>query len=309
LTLVLILGHHAQVLVRPVARLVALVAVVALAGTVAACGSAGRDDGRLQVVAAFYPLAWMAQGVGGNQVDVRSLTGAGQEPHDLELAARDVGAVVDADAVVYLHGFQPAVDDAVAEAHDDRVFDAAPTAELDRRVEGGTDPHFWLDPVRFEAVTEAFATFLTRRDPVHAEAYRARRDQVVGELRALDADLRAGLASCRHRDLVTSHRAFGYLAARYGLRQVGISGLAPEAEPSPAQLAKVSRFVEEHDVSTIYLEPLVSSDIADAVASETGARTAILDPIETLTDASGGDDYLAVMRANLRTLRRGQVCR
>ena len=219
------------------------------------------------------------------------MTGAGQEPHDLELAARDVGAVVDADAVVYLSGFQPAVDDATDEAHDDRVFDAAPFAHLDRRVEGGRDPHFWLDPVRFEAVTKAFTSFLAKRDPVHAAGYAAGRDHVLAQLRTLDGQLRAGLAWCRHHELVTSHEAFGYLAARYGLAQVGISGLAPEAEPSPAQLAGVSRFVETHDVDTIYFEPLVSSDIADTVASETGARTAVLDPLESLSRASAGDDY------------------
>ncbi|MBV9951217.1 MAG: zinc ABC transporter substrate-binding protein [Acidimicrobiia bacterium] len=292
-----------------VVRVLALVVGTALVATLTGCGSDRPDDGRLQVVAAFYPLAWMAQGVGGDRVDVRSLTGAGQEPHDVELAARDVGAVVDADAVVYLRGFQPAIDDATHEAHDDRVFDAAPAADLDRRVEGGTDPHFWLDPVRFEAVTKAFASFLAQRDPAHAAAYATRRDHVVAQLHALDTQLRHGLASCRHDELVTSHEAFGYLAARYGLRQVGITGIAPEAEPSPRQLAAVSRFVDGHHVDTIYFEPLVSSDIADAVASETGARTAVLDPIESLSRASAGDDYPAVLRADLRTLRRGQGCR
>ena len=107
------------------------------------------------------------------------------------------------------------------------------------------------------------------------------------KLAALDADLREGLASCERDQLVTSHDAFGYLAARYGMTQVGISGLTPEAEPSPADLAEVTRFVEEHDVRTIYFETLVSPDIAEALASETGARTAVLDPIEGLTGIVG----------------------
>jgi zinc transport system substrate-binding protein len=304
LTLVLILGQHAQVLVRAVAVVVS----VTLLATGAACGSGDPDDGRFHVVAAFYPLAWMAEEVGGNRVDVRTLTGSGQEPHDLELAARDVAAVVDADAVVYLRGFQPAVDDAVGEAHEDRVFDAARSADLVRRAGSGTDPHFWLDPVRFEAVTGAFARFLAERDPAHADGYAARRARVVAQLRALDRQLHDGLGRCRRRELVTSHASFGYLAARYGLRQVSISGVAPEAEPSPAQLAEVSRLVEDHDVTAVYVEPLVSPDIADAVASEAGARTVVLDPIESLSDASPGRDYLAIMRANLRTLEREQGC-
>ena len=190
--------------------------------------------------------------------------------------------------VVYLSGFQPAVDEAIDQAEPDGVFDAAPSADLDRVDDEGTaDPHFWLDPVRLRAVTSAFASFLSEADPAHARDYAAGRAEVDAKLAALDADLREGLASCERDQLVTSHDAFGYLAARYGMTQVGISGLTPEAEPSPADLAEVTRFVEEHDVRTIYFETLVSPDIAEALASETGARTAVLDPIEGLTRIVG----------------------
>jgi zinc transport system substrate-binding protein len=108
---------------------------------------------------------------------------------------------------------------------------------------------------------------------------------------------------------VTSHAAFGYLARRYGLTQVGITGLAPDAEPSPADLARVSRLVRREGVRTVYYETLVSPDVARTVASETGARTAVLDPVEGLTKASAGRDYLGVMRSNLAALRVGQPCR
>ena len=287
-----------------------LLAVVVVAGA-AACGSDGEggSDGRLRIVAGFYPLEWMAASVGGPHVEVESLATGGQEPHDLELAPRDVAALVDADAVVYLSGFQPAVDEAIDQAEPERVFDAAPSADLDRVDDEGTaDPHFWLDPVRLRAVTRAFARFLSEADPTHAREYAAGRDEVDAKLAALDADLREVLASCERDQLVTSHDAFGYLATRYGMTQVGISGLTPEAEPSPADLAEVTRFVEDHDVRTFYFASLVGPDIAEALASETGARTAVLDPIEGLTESSAGDDYLAVMRANLASLRTGQPC-
>jgi zinc transport system substrate-binding protein len=289
-----------------------LVAVALAAKLLTGCESGGSSgpSGRLTVVAGFYPLAWMAEVVGGRHVEVESLTAAGQEPHDLELAARDVAALVDAEAVVYLGGFQPAVDEAADQAPAERVYDAAPAADLDLTDEGGAaDPHFWLDPIRFVSVVESFTAFLSVRDPAHEAAFAANRDEVVSALESLDADLRDGLASCEDGRLVTSHDAFGYLAARYGFEEIGITGLSPEAEPSPADVADVIRFVDDHDVRTVYVETLVSPDVADAIAEETGARTAVLDPIEGLTGASEGGDYLEVMRANLATLREGQACR
>jgi zinc transport system substrate-binding protein len=293
------------------ARAVALTLAVVLAGTMAACGSGtGTDDGKLRVVAGFYPLAWMAESVGGRHVDVESLTAGGQEPHDLELAPRDVAELVDADAVVYLSGFQPAVDAAVDQASPERVHDTADDADPDLEDDSGaTDPHFWLDPVRFRTVTRGFTAFLADRDPANADAYMAAGARVEAQLTDLDEDMQAGLEGCERRELVTGHEAFGYFASRYRLRQVGISGLSPEDEPSPADLADVTRFVEDHDVRTIYFETLASPDVAEAIASETGAATAVLDPIEGLTDASAGSDYLGVMRADLASLQQGQPCR
>lgn len=285
-----------------------------------ACGSSGPSGGggRLQVAASFYPLAWVAEQVGGDRVDVHSLTKPGAEPHDLELTPRDVGAVVDADLIVYLSGFQPSVDEAVGQADDARVFDARPAAKLDlisTPIEGvddeagSPDPHFWLDPTRLADVAGDLGDVLARRDPDHAATYRANAKAVVARLGALDGRYREALQDCEHKDLVTSHDAFGYLARRYGLRQVAVSGLSPEAEPTPGDLARTAKFVEDNDVRTIYLEPLASPATAKAVASEAGVRTDVLDPIEGLDDGSQGDDYLAVMRANLANLVRGQPCR
>jgi zinc transport system substrate-binding protein len=274
----------------------------------------------LSIEASFYPLQWMAQQVGGDHVDVASLTKPGAEPHDLELTPRDVADIADADAVVYLAGFQPAVDDAVDQVDKAKVFDAAPAARLDLTFTpieegkeasdeaGSTDPHFWLEPTRLAAVADDFASYLGDRDPDNAAAYRDNAAAVGDKLSTLDGEFTTGLASCANKNLVTSHNAFGYLARRYGLNQVGITGLTPEEEPSPEDLASVTDFVETNHVRTIYFETLVSPAIADSVASETGAHTDVLDPIEGLNDESQGDDYLAVMRANLANIEKGQPC-
>lgn len=310
----------------PVRRVVSAVAVAlavatAVAATVAACGAPVQParDGRLHVSAAFYPLQFVAARIGGSAVDVTNLTRPGGEPHDLELTPRDIARLEGADLVVYLKGFQPAVDDALSVARPHAVFDAASAASLDltyrplsepgsRQQAARPDPHFWLDPLRLRAVATALEPVMARADPPHAAQFAANLRRLEADLTALDAELATGLAGCTSRDLVTSHVAFGYLAERYGLHQVGIGGLDPEGEPDPRRIAEVSRYVRDHHVRTIYVETLVSPAVADTVASETGARTAVLDPLEGLTTDSPGADYLSVMRANLAQLKEGQPC-
>ena len=302
---------------------------VATALLAAGCGStedAPADHG-LQVVAGFYPLEWAAQRVGGDRVDVSSLTPAGAEAHDLELAPQDVAAVADADLLVYLDGFQPALDEAARNEAADTAWDAGraadlvPTAEEDAH-EGETaeeheehagedearDPHFWLDPVRLASVGDALAERLAEADPDGAAGYEQNAAALRADPEALDAEIRAGLADCAVDTLVTGHEAFGYLADRYGLEVVGISGLSPSQEPDPAQLAEITALVRERGVTTVYTETLVDPAVAETVATEAGVRTAVLDPIEGLTDESAGSDYLEVMRANLATLQEGQSC-
>jgi zinc transport system substrate-binding protein len=280
-----------------------------LAMTGCGAGADGPGAGRLQVAAAFYPLQWVTAQVAGERADVESLTPPGAEPHDLELGPRDLVALGDADLVVYLDGFQPAVDQAVGQEAADSALDVTDSARLSLAADdGATDPHFWLDPMRLADVADAVAERLAAADPGHAERYRARATDVRADLETLDDEMTAGLAECERNDLVTSHRAFGYLAERYDLRQVGISGLSPESEPAPGDLAAVAEYVENHDVRTIFYETLVSPEVAETVAGETGATTAVLDPLEGLTDDSAGDDYLSVMRSNLQTLQRGLGC-
>ena len=152
------------------------------------------------------------------------------------------------------------------------------------------------------------AARLTEIDPERAAEFAANLTALTDDLDALDAEYTDALAACTNRDVVTSHNAFGYLAQRYDLTQVGISGLSPENEPSPADLAAVTEFVRDNGVTTIYFETLVSPALAETLAAETGASTAVLDPIEGLSDASKGSDYLDIMRSNLANLVQGQGC-
>ncbi len=267
----------------------------------------------------FYPLAFVAERVGGARVEVANLTPPGVEPHDVELTARDTAAIADADLVVYLAGFAVAVDEAIDNEAGERAFDVAVAAELDLQLtpiedgeehadEAGADPHFWLDPTRLAGVGDALADRLGRLDPASSAAYSANAAALRADLELLDAEFTAGLAGCAGRALVTSHNGFGYLAERYGLVQVGIAGLTPDEEPSPGALAEVADYVEANGVTTIFSETLVSPEIAETIAAETDARTAVLDPLEGLAADAEGENYLAVMRSNLVALRAGLSC-
>ena len=287
----------------PLAGVVAWLLVAGCEGSPEEGSRAADESGALDVAASFYPLEYVTEAVGADRVEVANLTTPGAEPHDLELAPREVGRLGDADLVVYLEGFQPAVDDAVS-TQAAETLDVAAAADLQ-----GDDPHFWLDPLRLADVADAVAQRLAELDPPGVETYEANAARLREELAALDAELADGLASCDVHLLVTGHEAFGYLADRYGFTQVGISGLDPDAEPDPGAIAEVSDLVRDRGVTTVYSEVLVDPAIAQTVAAEAGAQTAVLDPVEGITDASAGEDYPAVMRANLETLREGQQCR
>jgi zinc transport system substrate-binding protein len=297
---------------RRLALLVCAAAILAL-GT--GCSAEGNDS--RTVVAAFYPLAWVSEEIAGDDVDVVNLTPPGAEPHDIELTARDVERVQDAEVVLYLgDGFMPALEDAV-EGHDGAIDLLAEqnllpgTDELGREEEKEEhegeqrtelDPHVWLDPARLGAIAGTVAEALG--EPTAAE-------ELVVRLEGLDRELREGLASCKRREIVTSHAAFAYLADAYGLRQIALTGISPEAEPSPRALEALIAEVKEESATTVFFETLVSSRLAETVARETGARTAALNPLEGLSDGelAAGADYFSVMRDNLGVLREALECR
>jgi zinc transport system substrate-binding protein len=276
-----------------------VILILVIAAALTGCGSAssaGSDD-KTSVVAAFYPLAYAAQQIGGDSVDVTNVTPPGAEPHDVELSVRDVEKVRSADVVLYLgDGFQPALERAV-EGADGQTVDLLESTDVRDH-----DPHVWLDPVRYEDVAHRIGEVLERPDVAKAFSYRVQR---------LDQEFRRGLAHCERRQIVTSHEAFGYLAERYGLEQIAITGLSPESEPTPRTLERVIDDVRGSGATTVFFEPLVSPRIAETVARETGARTAVLNPLEGLTEEQldRGEDYFSVMRENLAGLRKALGCR
>lgn len=301
-------------------------------GAAGTAGAGGGDAAPLKVMASFYPLQYVTEQVGGDLVKVESLTPPGTEPHDLELSPASVAALEGAAAVVYLSGFQPAVDEAIKQASPAHALDVSAEATLPaghseeahategtgggaasteaghagEEAHAGADLHFWLDPERLAHAAGAVATELGEADPGNAATYKAKAESLTGKLTTLDKDFSQGLATCKTRTVVVSHEAYGYFADKYKLKQVGISGLAPDTEPSPARLAEIGKVVKDEGVSTIFTETLVNPKVAETLAADLKVKTAVLDPLEGLVDDSS--DYEKVMRKNLEALRAALSC-
>ncbi|MBA2752772.1 MAG: zinc ABC transporter substrate-binding protein [Actinobacteria bacterium] len=297
-------------------RRLALVLISALSLIVAGCGGeAVRDqgDGKLQVIASFYPVAEAAGRVAGARAEITNLTPAGTEPHDIELTPDQVDQLQDADLVLYLGGgFQPAIEKVVAR-RDRASVDLLEALPLEKGAaeEGETsDPHFWLDPALMERAVERIQRALGDARPGDRAEIERNAAAYRGELRELDARYKTTLSTCRRRDLVTSHAAFHYLATRYGLSQEPIAGLSPETEPDPKRLAELTDLVRRRNATTVFYETLVSREVAETLARETGTRTAVLNPLEGLTSEQEGKgaSYVSVMDGNLAALKDALGC-
>ncbi|MEZ0166843.1 metal ABC transporter solute-binding protein, Zn/Mn family [Kineococcus sp. LSe6-4] len=275
--------------------------VLALA-LLAACGStdppAGGEDGTT-VVTTSHPLQYTAEAVAGDRASVSSVLAAGDDSHNTEISTRQVAEMVDADVVVHLSGLQPAIDTALSARPPQHLVDAVQYADDEN------DPHFWLDPVRMASLGQDVAAALSEVDPEGAADYEAGAAAFATEMDQLDADYATALAGCRDAALVTSHEAFGYLAQRYGLRQIGIAGVDPEVEPSPARVRDVLEVARENDVTTIFFEETANPAVAEKLAGDLGVQTAVLHPVERVEE---GQDYLSLMQENLQALRTGLNC-
>jgi zinc transport system substrate-binding protein len=303
---------------------VAATAGTALAlATLSACSAesaaAGNTD-KFDVVASFYPMAFLAERIGGSHVHVTSLTQPGQEPHDLEISAKQTAQLQKSDAVLYLKGLQPSVDDAVAQSGLRTRIDAGTLTTLEKHgneVGGhaaahdhsenedlkGLDPHIWLDPVRYAEVAKGVGKAFAKADPDHAADYEKNTTALVKRLDRLNTDFADGLADTKTKVFVTTHAAFGYLAERYGLTEEAINGLDPESEPSAARVRELEKMTKADGVTTVFYETLVSDKTAKTIASDAGLTTDVLDPIEGITAKSRGKDYFSVQEANLKALR------
>jgi zinc transport system substrate-binding protein len=276
----------------------------------------------LRAISSFYPLYEWTKQVGGDRIEVVNLVPVGVEPHDFEPTPADVLRIQGADLLIHQGGgLQPALDKLVKTLKGPRPVVLTVTQGFQLRKglpdphghhrSEASDPHIWLDPLLAKQIVGRIAGVLTKLDVGRAATYRQNAEVYQAKLDALHVEFQHGLAKCRLREIITSHAAFAYLAARYGFGQTPIMGLSPNEEPSPRQLARLADLARKRDIKVIYFETLVSGKVAETLAREVGAKTLVLNPIEGLTtqQAAQGKDYLALMRENLMNLREGLECK
>ncbi|MFC3747844.1 metal ABC transporter substrate-binding protein [Paenibacillus sp. GCM10012306] len=298
---------------------------------------------KLDIKVSFYPMYEFTKNITGDLADVEALIPPGIEPHDWEPTAQDMARITKADVLVYNGaGMESWVDQVLDSASGSKLVSVEASKGLDimegteeeehehgedehghdhgegeehdhghgegedhHHDHGGLDPHVWLAPALAVKEVRNIESALAAAAPEHAEAFKANADAYISKLEALDQEFREATKEVKRKDFITQHAAFGYLAKEYGLTQVPIAGLSPEEEPSAAKMAEIVKFAKTHNVKTIFFETLVSSSVADTIAKEIGAKTAVLNPIEGLTeeDRSNNLDYLGIMRQNLEALK------
>jgi len=270
---------------------------------------------KLQVFGSFYPIYFITSQIGGDKADVRNITPVGVEPHDYEPSTRDIARIENSNMLV-LNG--------VVEAWGDKIKDNLKgtgvkvitagagllTKDITEEGEKIKDPHIWLDPILVKQEVANIEDGFEKIDPKNTAYFQDNAKKLNANLDKLNTDFKQGLSNCQKKDFITSHAAFAYLADAYGLRQVSISGLSPDQEPSAKQLVDIVKFAKEHNVKYIFFESLVSPKLSETIANEIGAKTLVLDPIEGISDddIKQGKNYFTVMENNLKNLQIALGC-
>jgi zinc transport system substrate-binding protein len=312
-------------------KLSTLAVITSLGLVLSGCSSSdsNSDASGIKVVAAMYPLEFVATSIGGDLVSVENFTPPGVEPHDLELTPSQIVTLDDADLLLFISGFQPALEEAAQQSapansldlltidglnlltatedgHDHGAEDEHADEEAHSDEEMVSDPHVWLDPERLVVVAKAVAAKLSEVDPDNSEVFATNLAVFVAELETLDQKFLTGLASCERDLIVTAHAAFGYLADAYGLTQEAIAGLSPESEPTPKRLNEIGKEAKADGTTTIFFETLASPKVAQTLADDLNIEAAVLDPIEGISE---GQTYFSIMESNLEALRKALNCK
>lgn len=281
------------------------------------CGKANLPlDNKISVVTSFYPLYFFTSEIGGDLAHITNITPAGAEPHDYEPTAQDITQIHDSQLLVLNGGGLEAWGDSIKSEIDNkktlviRVGDSLTNQKFTEEGDTITDPHVWLSPQLAQKMVDEITASFIKIDSKNSEYYKANAEALKLKLADLDKEYASSLKNCKQTSIVTSHSAFGYLASTYGLKQISISGLSPEAEPSAKQLTKISNFAKENSIKYIFFESLVSPKLSDTVATEIGAQTLVLNPLEGLSEdqLATGKNYITEMMANLDNLKIALEC-
>jgi len=299
--------------------LVSLIIIVGLGGLLFLNNSTkinSSSNGKLQVTTSFYPMYFFASLIGGDKANVFNITPAASEPHDYEPTTQDIARISRSNMLILNGGKLEAWGDKIKDQLQGTnvvivtAGDGLANKQINENGQMIQDPHVWQNPLLAKKEVEAIEKGFEKINPKDASYFQANAKKLEGELDQLDVEFKQGLASCQKKDFVTSHAAFGYLAAQYGINQVAISGVSPDEEPSSQKLAEITDLVKKENIKIIFFESLVSPKLSLTIAQETGATAMVLDPIEGISDDNlkAGKNYLTVMRDNLSNLQIALQC-
>lgn len=272
---------------------------------------------KLQIIASIYPLGYFASQIGLDRVEVTTITPAGVEPHDFEPSSKDIASLNSADLLILnggkLEAWAEKIQDLLS-SNRQKVIIASEGLETLQTPEIGNmklDPHIWLDPLLAKAVSKRIAQSLKLIDPINTIFYEDNLHILEKKFDTLHEAFAQSLQKCEEDTIITSHAAFGYIASRYNIKQVSLTGLNPDEEVSPKKLAEISQFAKEHHIQYIFVEPLVSPKLSETIAQEIGAGTIVFNPLESLTykEIEEGKDYFSVQQENLVSLRKALQCK
>lgn len=265
----------------------------------------GQKAKKIHVSASFYPLYFFASEIGGDKASVFNITPAGSEPHDYDPTTQDMARIESSQMLILNGGIEAWGDKIRANLKEKNVRIVIAGEGLVMQ-----DPHIWLDPSLALKETERISQGFIAIDSANRNYYLINENKLKVKLNQLDREYKNGLKNCLRQDFVTSHAAFFYLAQSYGLKQIPISGLSPDQEPSARQMADVVNYVKKQGIKYIFFERLVSPKLAQTIAQEAGVKTLVLDPLEGISDneIKQGENYFTVMRENLKNLQQALQC-
>jgi zinc transport system substrate-binding protein len=264
-------------------------------------------DKRITVGTSFYVLEHFISRIAEENVNLVSVAPVGVDAHEFEPTPQDIAKLSQAD-LVFFHG--GGLDPWAERITGDLKQQGVTIVNINASIGATNDPHRWLDPVFAQKYVEMIREQLVASDPAHKEIFLENSDRFLTELADLDTRFKQGLSNCQLREVIVSHDAFEYLAKRYELRTMSITGVSHEEEPSPKELAELTTTAKEKGITTVFVEPLEASDSAVTLAQEIGGTTLALNPIEGLTseELAAGKDYVQLMNENLTNLRSGMKC-
>lgn len=275
------------------------------------------ESKKIQIFTSFYPLYFFTHSIAGDKADVHNITPPAAEPHDYEPTAQEIAKISQSKMLVINGGKFESWGEKIKyilSGTNVLIVTAGvglPNLQTSENGKIIQDPHAWIDPVLAKKEVETIERGLEKISPENKTYFRQKAQKLESELDNLNVDFKKGLSNCKKKDFITSHAAFGYLAKRYSINQISISGISPDEEPTPRKIAEISDLIKKEKIKIVFFEKLVSPKISQTLANETGASTMMLDPLEGISDddLKNGQTYLTVMKKNLYKLRIALQCK